>query len=129
MAAAAHASTLPNWTGSIPTWLLLIFGLVVAWRVSRGGGGQAVTELSEANKVLTKALEKNERITAEQAQQIAVLTGRTDVVLAVRPIMEELDRKAQDRFEAAQIQSREHHDATLAVLQAMTISLNGKEHS
>lgn len=121
----ATAPSPPSWTGSIPTWLLLVLAIGVAFRLSRGGGGSAVSELSKANEVLKKSLDQERELSRDKEHRIAALEAKTDVVLAVRPLMEELDRKSLDRFEVGQRMAQEHHDATLAVLQAMTVSLNG----
>ncbi len=44
--------------GTIPTWILVALALFVAWRISRGGGGTAVSELSKANEVLTRRVKE-----------------------------------------------------------------------
>lgn len=125
--ATASATSPPSWTGSIPTWLIFLLGIVVMWRVSRGGGGSAVSELSQANGVLTTALDKERAASEDKEKRIAALEAKTDVVLAMRPLMEELDRKAQERFESAQLRAQEHHDATLLVLRAMSTSLGANQ--
>lgn len=91
----------PSWTGTIPTWLLLVLGLVAAWRVTRGGGGSAVTELSKSNEVLTDALDRQRKVAEDQAKQIAALESKTDVVLAVSPLISAHEKKSQERHEAA----------------------------
>lgn len=122
---SAAASVPPSWTGSIPTWLLLVLALIAAWRISRGGGGSAVTELSKANDVLKTALDKERSLSEDKEKRIAALEAKTDVVLAVRPLMEELDRKAQERYESSQHRAQEHLDATLLVLRAMSEAISG----
>lgn len=99
----------PSWTGTIPTWLLLALALGAAWRLSRGGGGTAISELSKANEVLTNALEKQKQISADQAKQIAALELKTDVVLAVTPMIAAHEHNAQER-----------HEATVRVLEAIS---------
>jgi hypothetical protein len=102
-------STPATWTGSLPTWLLLVIAVGAAWRVTRGGGGSAVTELTASNEVLQKALEKSREVADAQAKQIAVLESKTDVVLAVSPLIAEHERLAAER-----------HKATIEVLHANT---------
>lgn len=38
--------------GDVAGWAALALALIAAWRVTRGGAGSAVQELSEANRVL-----------------------------------------------------------------------------
>jgi hypothetical protein len=49
MVAAVDVATLGQ-------WVLVLVAVFVAFRVSRGGGGTALHELSEANRVLEKRL-------------------------------------------------------------------------
>lgn len=102
----------PTWTGSLPTWLLLALALAGAYRLSRGGGGSAVTELSKSNEVLSGALERQRKIADDQAKQIAALESKTDVVMAVSPLIQAHEAKAQER-----------HDATIHVLEAISAKL------
>lgn len=85
----------------------LMLTLAVAWRVSTGGGAAAVTELSEANKVLSQRIHdlRNdyERKISELGAQVrdlkienAKLLARTDY----RAVMNEHETRAQSRHEA-----------------------------
>lgn len=100
VAQAAASSSTPSWVGSIPTWALLIMGLFVAWRVTKGGGGSAVSELSVANQVLEDRDKRRQHEMEAQAGKIAALESKTDVVLAVTPLISEHERHSQERFEA-----------------------------
>ena len=102
-----------TWTGSLPTWILVVIGLAFAWRITRGGGGSAVSELTAANQVLTHALEEQRRITDDQAKEISALQSKTDVVLAITPLMQSHEQKAQER-----------HESTVKVLSEMSDSLH-----
>ncbi len=102
-----------TWTGSLPTWILVVIGLAFAWRITRGGGGTAVSELTAANAVLTHALQEQREITDKQAKEIAALQGKTDVVLAITPLMQSHEKNAQER-----------HAATVKVLAEMSESLH-----
>lgn len=73
VAQAAASSSTPSWVGSIPTWALLIMGLFVAWRVTKGGGGSAVSELSVANQVLEDRDKRRQHEMEAQAGKIAAL--------------------------------------------------------
>lgn len=106
--AAAQANTTPSWVGSVPTWAILVVGIFAAWRVSRGGGGSAVTELSAANQVLEDRDRRRQHELEAQAGKIAALESKTDVVLAVTPLIAEHERHSQER-----------HDATIKVLEAI----------
>jgi len=77
----------PSWVGSVPTWFLLIVAIGAAWRLSRGGGGSAVQELSEANKVLTEALEKERLLGADRQRRIELLEHKTDVSMVLDPFI------------------------------------------
>lgn len=111
----------PSWAGSVPTWALLVMAIIVAWRVTKGGAGSAVSELSAANSALEKSLDKSKSTAETQAKQIAALEAKTDVVLAVTPLMAEHERHAQER-----------HTATIEVLEAIRDQIHAdttaKEH-
>lgn len=107
------ASLPSSWAGSLPTWILVGIGVIFAWRITKGGGGSAVSELTAANAVLTHALNEQRQVTDQQAKEIAALQGKTDVVLAITPLMQSHEQKAQDR-----------HDSTVKVLTEMSDSLH-----
>lgn len=46
------------WLHELPSWGLFVLALAVAWRLTRGGGGSAVSELSKANEVLTRRVQE-----------------------------------------------------------------------
>ena len=85
--------------GNAPSWILVLIALTAAYRLTRGGGGSAVSELTAANKVLEESLSRTRDALAAEEQRIKALEARTDVVLAVTPLMQEMDRKAQARFD------------------------------
>lgn len=92
----------PTWTGSLPTWLLLAIALIGAWRVTRGGGGTAVTELSKANEVLEEAGKKKDAQIHTLQSRIATLEARTDIAQALQPLSDSInnhEERAQARFE------------------------------
>ncbi len=95
-----------QWAGSVPTWALLAVSLAVAWRVTRGGGGSAVSELSEANRVLEHRLQETRDTMGAEIRDLRVenaeLKGRTDVTVALVPVLESLashETRAQERHE------------------------------
>jgi hypothetical protein len=98
--------------GTIPTWILVAMALFVAWRVSRGGAGSAVSELTAANHVLEQALTRDRDKFGAEIRDLRIengeLRGRTDVAIALMPVIEWTtvhEKRAQER-----------HDATIVVL-------------
>jgi len=98
----------PDWSGTIPTWLLVLITLAVMWRVTRGGGGSAVSELSKANEILDK---KNHDLGSE-VRDLRIenegLKARTDFAAALaeglKPVTDWTalhERRAQERHEAS----------------------------
>lgn len=76
--------------GSVPTWALFALGIFAAWRLSRGGAGSAVSELSKANEVLTK---HNHDLGAEVRDlkiEVARLETKTDLTLALEPAVDRI---------------------------------------
>lgn len=116
--------------GTLPTWILVVIALGAAWRMSRGGTGSAVSELSKANEVLDKRLheerQKREDLGAEVADlrtQNAELKGRTDFAAALAAALGPLsewtighETRAQERHEAAMKNSSKNTEAVLLVL-------------
>lgn len=107
--------------GSIPTWALFVLMLVVAWRVSRGGGGSAVSELSKANEVLTKRVHELGAEVRDLRIENATLRERTDVTLAIEPAVsrivdaiDEHETRALDALDQHEGRAIERHQAQLA---------------
>lgn len=71
----------------LPSWILLAVALLVAWRVTRGGGGSAVTELSAANGVLEKRVHELETQVSELRHENLALAARTDFTQALSPLL------------------------------------------
>jgi hypothetical protein len=65
-------------TADFPAWLALAFALAVAWRISRAGGGSAVSELSKANEVLTRRVNELGAEVRDLRAANAELSTRTD---------------------------------------------------
>jgi hypothetical protein len=113
-----------TWIGSIPSWALLAVALAAAWRVTKGGGGSAVSELSRANEVLTNRVHELGGEVRDLRVENAELKGRTDVTLALTPLLEwsgNHEQRAQDR-----------HDQTMVILSLVAKGLgqepNGHGH-
>lgn len=87
--------------GDLAQWAGVAVVLLVCWRITRGGGGSAVQELSEANRVLTKAKEELGGQVRDLLIENTSLRHRTDYAA----VMERHERQAQER-----------HVATLKVL-------------
>lgn len=70
--------------------------LFVAWRISRGGAGAAVQELSEANRVLERRVHELGGEVRDLRIENASLKQRTDFAA----VMADHERKAEHRSEA-----------------------------
>jgi len=75
-------------TGSLPSWILLGVALLGAWRLSKGGGGSAVSELSKANEVLTKRVHELGSEVRDLRVENEGLRARTDFAQALAPVLE-----------------------------------------
>jgi outer membrane murein-binding lipoprotein Lpp len=83
-------------TADFPAWLALAFALAVAWRISRAGGGSAVSELSKANEVLTRRVNELGAEVRDLRAANAELSTRTDFAA----VMEHHEQAAQMRSAA-----------------------------
>lgn len=95
--------------GSVPTWALFALGIFAAWRLSRGGAGSAVSELSKANEVLTN---RNHDLGAEIRDakiEVAALKERTDITLALEPAVSRII----ERLSEHESRAIERHEAVL----------------
>ena len=101
--------------GALPSWLTLLSLVAVAWLFIRGGGSTAITSLQAANQVLEKRVHELEVQAKADAATIAELRGRTDVSIALKPVLESAvahEARAQERHEAMLRRA----DATLEVM-------------
>lgn len=78
--------------GTLPGWLTLLSVCAVGFFVWKGSGGQALEILQRANSVLAAQVEKLTSQNVEQAREIAVLQAKTDVSLALKPIVAAIER-------------------------------------
>lgn len=81
--------------GEFSQWATVVLALLVAWRISKGGAGAAVSELSEANRVLER---RNHELGAEVRDlkiEVESLRQKTDYTT----VMAEHERNAQKRTE------------------------------
>ena len=81
--------------GDIPSWLTSVVILLAAWRISKGGAGSAVSELSAANRVLERRLHELGAEVRDLRIENEGLKQRTDFssVMAIH------ERNAQQRTE------------------------------
>lgn len=80
---------------AVVQWASLAILAFTLWRISRGGGGSAVQELTAANRVLER---RNVELGAEVRDlrvKVAELEQRTDF----SSVMREHERKAEQRTE------------------------------
>lgn len=97
--------------GSLAQWLPVLFVAAIAWRISRGGGGAAVSELSASNRVLEKRVHELGAEVRDLRIENAELRQRTDF----GAVIAEHEARAQER-----------HEGTLKVLNLIAARL-GKE--
>lgn len=93
-----------SWIGTLPGWATLAVLLAGVWTVYRGGGGTAVSELKTANDVLSKRVHNLNDEKNTLRGEVAELRGRTDVTVAIVPILEwtlQHESRAQDRHDAS----------------------------
>lgn len=106
--------------GTVPTWALFALAIAVAYRISRGGGGSAVSELSKANEVLDKRHVADVEKLHGKDVEIAALLAQKDVALVIEPVAErivgELAKHEQRAIERHEKIMR-NGDAQLDVLQ------------
>lgn len=69
--------------GSIPAWVTLALLLAVGFRLSRGGGGAAVQELSKANEVLSRRVNELGREVRDLRVENGKLRERTDFAAVI----------------------------------------------
>jgi hypothetical protein len=90
--------------GTIPGWLTLAILILGAWRITKGGAGTAVSELNTANEVLTRRVHELGDENKELRREVSELRGRTDVAVAIMPIIEwtmKHENRAQERHDSA----------------------------
>jgi hypothetical protein len=73
--------------GTLPAWLTVAGVLTAAWVFYRGGGGTALHTLSEANRVLERRVRDLEEQVKRDAATIAQLTAKTDIAVALEPLI------------------------------------------
>jgi biopolymer transport protein ExbB/TolQ len=100
--------------GSIPTWALFVLALVVAWRVTKGGAGSAVSELSKANEVLTQRVHDLGAEVRDLKIENAELKARTDVTLAIEPAVQLVIDSTRAALADHEARAIERHQSQLA---------------
>jgi hypothetical protein len=88
--------------GTLPGWLTFAGVILAAWIFYKGGGGTAISSLQAANTVLEKRVHDLETQARHDNATIAELRGRTDVSIALKPILEwtvHHEARAQQRHE------------------------------
>jgi hypothetical protein len=91
----------------------LVIGAAISFR--RGGGGTAIASLEAANRVLERRVHDLEEQGHAKDKEIAELRGRTDVSIALAPM---IDWTAKHEQHAS-----DRHKATLAVLELIAARL------
>lgn len=89
-----------HWHDVGPTVVTLALAFAGYLFVRRHGGGTALEELERANRVLERRVNELEQENARQATELLTLRGRTDVALAIVPVLEALklhEERASER--------------------------------
>lgn len=90
--------------GTLPGWLTLLALVAGIWKISQSGGGAAVSELSEANKVLADRLQSTRDEMGSEIRDLRVenagLKAKTDITIALAPLVTDLkahEERSQER--------------------------------
>jgi hypothetical protein len=89
-----------DWIGTLPAWLTIAALIGTAVMFARGGGGIALGQLRTANRVLAERVRELEESDTTKQRKIAELEGRTNVALALVPVLEwttNHEARAQER--------------------------------
>lgn len=120
------SSGVSGWIGTVPGWLTLIGLAAAGWIFLRGGGGTAITSLEAANRILEREVEKLREADRKKDKEISELRGRTDVALAVAPIItwtEHHEGRAQERHDRSELRADERQTAMLNLLELIASRL------
>jgi hypothetical protein len=88
--------------GALSGWVTVLVVIGAAWVFWRGGGGTALASLETANRILEKRVHDLEAQVKLDQATIAELQARTDITLAVKPLIDAVmqhENQAQARFE------------------------------
>jgi len=103
--------------------MLLCIALFAAWRISRGGGSSAVSELSKANEVLTKANHAKESLLSEKDRnirlledQLAELRTRADFGASISLAFDAHEKRANIRHDETERRAEARFDKQLGIL-------------
>jgi hypothetical protein len=102
---------------AITPWSLLSWAIPLAafaglaWAFMRGGGSTAIASLEAANRVLERRVHELEDSDERKTKRITELEARTDVALAIVPVLEAL--------RTHEIEASRRAEASLAVLGLM----------
>jgi phosphoserine aminotransferase len=127
--------------GTLPTWILVVIALVASWRVTRGGAGSAVSELTAANRVLERRIHELGAEVRDLKIENAELRARTDVSIAIEPVAERIVQAITEHEDRALSELAKHEgraierhelvmragDAQLNVLQLVADRLGPEE--
>lgn len=77
-----------TWLGTLPAWLTFA-GLIIGLRVFRGSSPGAALEMEQrANQTLTRRVDQLEADRRVDRETIATLTAKTDISIALVPLLE-----------------------------------------
>ena len=101
--------------GTVGQYLTIAAVLLGSWLIYRGGGGGALATLETANRILVRRVEELERQGKVDTAMIAELRGRTDVTLALAPLVQ--------ASEAHEVRAQQRHERSLVVLEMIASRL------
>jgi biopolymer transport protein ExbB/TolQ len=109
--------------GSLPTWLLFALSVAVALRLSRGGAGSAVSELSKANEVLDRRLQEERKAREALGAEVRDLNVRnaelgkeTNFAIALEEARSAAEARALEALSRHETRAIERHEAQLVIL-------------
>lgn len=99
---------------------MLIGVLSAAWFIVRAGGGAALDTMVTANHILAERVKELEASDKIKTNEIAILTARTNIALALAPL--------QDWAFSHDKMTKEFHDSSLRLLEMIAKRLGPDQH-
>lgn len=91
-----------TWAEAIPLWITIAIAVAAVLYFNRHGGGAALEELERANGILEGRVKDLEQQNEQQAAEIVALKTKTDISLAIMPVLDALklhEERAAQRSE------------------------------
>lgn len=88
---------------TVQPWIPIVAAVVAVWYLGRHGGGTALSNMEQANRILERTQRALEERVALLEKENAELRGRTDVAIAIERSMAAHEVRAQARHEATAV--------------------------